>query len=54
MVGRRVVIWGVSDDIDGRRITATEGRAIVKARYRIPPHIRNRARIPETVSGSAQ
>jgi transposase len=31
-------------DIDGRRITATEGRAIVKARYRIPPEIRRRAR----------
>ena len=41
-------------DIDGRRITATEGRAIVRARYRIPPEIRNRARIPDTVSGSAQ
>lgn len=41
-------------DIDGRRITTTEGRAIVKARDRIPPHIRNRARIPDTVSGSAQ
>ena len=40
-------------DIDGRRITPAEGRAIVKARYRIPPQIRNRARIPQTVSGSA-
>ena len=27
-------------DVDGRRITATEGRAIVQARYRIPPEIR--------------
>ena len=41
-------------DIDGRRITATEGKAIVRARYRIPPEIRNRARIPNTSSGSAQ
>ncbi|MCP4222766.1 MAG: IS110 family transposase, partial [Actinomycetia bacterium] len=41
-------------DIDGRRITPTEGRAIVQARYRIPPGIRNRARIPTTASGSAQ
>lgn len=41
-------------DIDGRRITPTEGRAIVQARYRIPPQIRTRARIPTTVSGSAQ
>ena len=40
-------------DIDGRRITPTEGRAIVGARYRIPPQIRNRARIPDTTSGSA-
>jgi transposase len=40
-------------DIDGRRITTTEGRAIIRARYRIPPEIRNRARIP-TMSGSAQ
>jgi hypothetical protein len=41
-------------DIDGRRITAAEGRAIVKARYRIPPEIRRRARIPQQTSGSAQ
>ncbi len=41
-------------DIDGRRITAAEGKAIVKARYRIPPEIRNRARIPQQTSGSAQ
>jgi transposase len=41
-------------DIDGRRITATEGRAIVKARYRIPPETRTRARIPQETSGSAQ
>ena len=41
-------------DIDGRRITAAEGRAIVKARYRIPPEIRLRARIPQQTSGSAQ
>jgi transposase len=41
-------------DIDGRRITAAEGRAIVKARYRIPPEIRRRARIPQETSGSAQ
>ena len=41
-------------DIDGRRITATEGKAIVRARYRIPPEIRNRARIPNELSGSAQ
>jgi len=34
-------------DVDGRRITATEGRAIVKARYPIPPEIRNRTRISE-------
>jgi len=41
-------------DVDGRRITATEGRAIVKARYRIPPQARRRARIPQTTaSGSA-
>ena len=40
-------------DIDGRRITATEGRAIIRARYRIPPGIRTRARIPDTSSGSA-
>jgi transposase len=41
-------------DIDGRRITAAEGRAIVRARYRIPPEIRRRARIPQETSGSAQ
>ena len=41
-------------DIDGRRITAAEGKAIVNARYRIPPEIRNRARIPQQTSGSAQ
>ncbi len=41
-------------DIDGRRITPTEGKAIVRARYRIPPQIRTRARIPDTSSGSAQ
>jgi len=41
-------------DIDGRRITPTEGRAIVQARYRIPPEIRTRARIPQETSGSAQ
>ena len=41
-------------DVDGRRITATEGRAIVKARYRIPPENRNRTRVPQTVGGSAQ
>jgi transposase len=40
-------------DVDGRRIAATEGRAIVQARYRIPPEIRQRARITQT-SGSAQ
>jgi transposase len=39
-------------DINGRRITAAEGRAIVKARYRIPPEIRRRARIPQETSGS--
>jgi transposase len=48
--GERYVIR----DIDGRRITAAEGKAIVKARYRIPPEIRNRARIPQQTSGSAQ
>ena len=41
-------------DVDGRRITAAEGKAIVKARYQIPPEIRNRARIPQETSGSAQ
>ncbi len=41
-------------DIDGRRITPTEGKAIVRARYRIPPEMRNRARIPNTSSGSAK
>ena len=41
-------------DIDGRRITPTEGKAIVRARYQIPPEMRNRARIPNTSSGSAQ
>ncbi len=41
-------------DVDGRRITAAEGKAIVQARYRIPPETRNRTRIPQTVSGSAQ
>ncbi len=40
-------------DIDGRRLTAAEGRAIVRARYRIPADARRRARIPETTSGSA-
>lgn len=40
-------------DVDGRRITTTEGRAIVRARYRIPPEQRRRARNPQT-SGSAQ
>ena len=40
-------------DVDGRRITPTEGRAIVQARYRIPPQSRQRSRIPQT-SGSAQ
>lgn len=40
-------------DIDGRRITTTEGRAIVKARYKIPPEKRRRAHNPQT-SGSAQ
>ncbi len=40
-------------DVGGRCITPTEGKAIVRARYRIPPQIRNRARIPQTVSGSA-
>ena len=40
-------------DIDGRRITTTEGRAIVKARYKIPPEKRHRAHNPQT-SGSAQ
>ena len=48
--GERYVIR----DIDGRRITAAEGKAIVNARYRIPPEIRNRARIPQQTSGSAQ
>lgn len=40
-------------DVDGRRITTAEGRAIVKARYKIPPEKRNRARKPQT-SGSTQ
>jgi transposase len=34
-------------DIDGRRITTAEGRAIVKARYRIPPEKRHRAHNPK-------
>ena len=41
-------------DVDGRRITPTEGKAIVKARYRIPPQTRTQARIPQQTSGSAQ
>jgi transposase len=41
-------------DVDGKRVTAEEGRAIVRARYRIPPEIRRRARNPETTSGSTQ
>ena len=41
-------------DVDGRRITATEGRAIVKARYRIPPELRTRTRLTDEASGSAQ
>ncbi len=40
-------------DVDGRRITATEGRAIVKARYRIPPETRRSARVVKQTSGSA-
>ncbi len=48
--GERYVIR----DIDGRRITAAEGKAIVKARYRIPPETRTRTRIPQQTSGSAQ
>jgi hypothetical protein len=41
-------------DVDGRRITPTEGRAIVKARYPIPPQLRTRTRTTDETSGSAQ
>jgi len=37
-------------DVDGRPVTPVEARAIIGARYAIPPEARRRARVPDAVS----